>query len=55
MEEITTTQARSNFSNVTGRVQYGKERIAITRRGKIVAYVVSVEDVELLEKLGHEV
>ncbi len=34
-----------------GRVQYGNERVAVTRYGKEVAVVVPIEDARLLERL----
>ncbi len=51
MEEVTTVQARSQFSDVVNRVAYGKTRIVLTRRGRAIAAVVPVEDVELLDEL----
>ena len=51
MDAIATGKARENFSDVVNRSAYGKERIVLTRRGKSVAAVVPIEDLELLEEI----
>jgi prevent-host-death family protein len=51
MSAITTVKARENFSDLINRSAYGKERVVLTRRGKGIAAVVPMEDLELLEKL----
>ena len=51
MTSFTTMNARKDFAELINRASYGKERILITRRGKNVAAVVPIEDVELLAKL----
>ena len=51
MGSISTAQARNNFSDVVNRAGYGKERVILTRRGKPIAAVVPIEDVEFLEEL----
>ena len=51
MNTVTTVKARESFSEVINRSAYGKERIVLTRRGKKVAAVVPVEDLNLLEAL----
>ncbi len=43
------TEARDNFSEVINRVAYGHERVRLSRSGKDVACVVSVQEAELLE------
>lgn len=47
----TTVEARNAFSEVINLAAYGKERIALTRRGKAIAYVVPRDDVEALEAI----
>ena len=49
--EISTVEARDQFAHVVNRAAYGKERVILTARGKAIAAVVPVEDVELLEEL----
>lgn len=48
---LTSRSARENFSEVLNRAAFAKERVAIHRHGKPIAYVVSVEDAALLESL----
>ena len=52
--EYTTVAARNDFSEVINTAAYGKERVALTRRGKIIAYVVPTEDVEMLDAIEDE-
>jgi prevent-host-death family protein len=47
----TVAVARQSFSEVLNRAAYGRERIIIKRRGKNLAAVVPLEDLELLEEL----
>jgi len=54
-KEMTTTRARSNFADLVNRAAYGKERVLINRRGKPVAAIVPLEDVELLERIEDEI
>ncbi len=51
MVRISTVKARDEFSDLVNRAAYGKERVVLTRRGKPLAAVVPLEDVELLERL----
>ena len=44
-------EARRTLADVVNRVAYAKERISLGRRGRAVAAIVPVEDLELLEKL----
>lgn len=48
------TEARAELADLVNRVAYGGERVALTRRGKIMAALVSAEDLELLERLDAE-
>ncbi len=43
--------ARKELTDIVNRVAYGGERIAIGRRNKDLAVLISVEDAELLEVL----
>jgi prevent-host-death family protein len=51
MTSVTAKQLKDSPAEVLGRVQYGHERVAVTRHGKEVAAVVSIEDARLLERL----
>jgi prevent-host-death family protein len=49
MAELTTVEARSQFSEVINRAAFGKERVILTRHGKGIVALVPIEDVKLLE------
>jgi prevent-host-death family protein len=51
----TTVEARSSFAEVVNRAAYGKERVVLKRRGKSIAAVVPMDDVELLRLIEDEV
>lgn len=51
MTTVTAKQLKDHPTDVLGRVQYGNERVAVTRYGKEVAVVVPVQDARLLEQL----
>lgn len=46
---IATAEAKARLSELVNRVIYGEERVLIMRRGKPVAALVSVEDLQRLE------
>ncbi len=48
---ITTADARKNFADIVNKVAYGKEPIVLTRRGKEVAALVSMDELELLQQI----
>ncbi len=48
---IAMTEARDNLADVVNRVAFGKTRISLTRKNKPVAYLVPIEDIELLEAI----
>ena len=49
-EKIRVTEAKAHFSELMARAGYGGERFVIERRGKPLAALVSVEDLERLEE-----
>ena len=51
MAALTVSKAREVFAETVNRVAYTKERVMVERRGKAVAAMVPVEDVELLQFL----
>ena len=55
MTKIAATAVRDAFSETISRVRYNGERIALERHGKIVAALVSAEDLELLQALEDKV
>ena len=48
---VSITEARNNIGDLVNRASYKGERIAISRKGKLVAVLVSAKDAELLAKL----
>ncbi|MFO1208598.1 MAG: type II toxin-antitoxin system Phd/YefM family antitoxin [Amaricoccus sp.] len=52
---LTVSEARDRLADVIGQVQFGGERVTISKRGKPVAVVVSVEDAAWLEAMEDKV
>jgi len=48
---ITTADARKHFADVVNSVAYGKEPVILTRRGQEIAALVSIEELQLLQKI----
>lgn len=48
---VTSEELRLGLGDLINRVKYGNERVRVTRRGKPVMALVSVEDLELLEQV----
>jgi len=49
--EISVSEARDALAEMVNRVAYSHERVALTRRGRTLAVLVSVEDLKKLEAL----
>jgi antitoxin (DNA-binding transcriptional repressor) of toxin-antitoxin stability system len=54
MTTMTIVEARSHLADAINRVSYGGERIGFARRGKLVAGLVSAEELALLQRLEDE-
>lgn len=54
MTTISAEEARNQFAEIINKAAYGHERTIVTRRGKRVAAIVSVQDLELLEAVLDE-
>jgi prevent-host-death family protein len=54
MKSIDTTQARQEFAETVNEVAYGRRRIVVSRRGRRVAAIVPVEDLDLIERCEQE-
>lgn len=54
MAQLNVMEVRKAFSETVNRVAFGRERIVLERRGKRVAALVPVEDLELYERLLEE-
>ena len=55
MPKLAATALRSHVADALNRVAYQGERIELERHGKVVAALVSIEDLELLEALENRV
>ena len=55
MAEIAVANVRKNFSDALNRVAYGKERLVLKRRGKGVAAIVPMEDLEAIEAMEDKI
>lgn len=48
---ISTADARKNFADIVNKVAYSKEPIVLTRRGRGVAALISIDELELLQQI----
>lgn len=56
MPKMTMTAARREISEAVNRMVYGKgEPIVLSRRGKDLAAIVSMEDLKLIEKIENQI
>lgn len=55
MVRINTSEARQGLADLLNRVLYRGERIILHRRGRDVAAIVSLEDLELLERFEDQI
>ena len=51
MAKIAMIDARKDLADVLNRAAYGKERVVLTRRGKDVAAIVPMDDLNILEAI----
>lgn len=51
MTRLAVSKAREDLADMLNRVAYGHERVVLERRGKNVAALIPIEDLELLEIL----
>jgi PHD/YefM family antitoxin component YafN of YafNO toxin-antitoxin module len=50
-ETLTTSQLRKDIARAVGRASFGRERLVILRNNKPAVAMISVEDLELFERL----
>ncbi len=53
--DITSAEARNNFPDLISQANYAKKRTIITRRGKRVAAIIPIEDLERLLAIEDEI
>ena len=51
---VSVSEARETFADVVNRVAYRNERVLVTRRGKTIAAIIPMEQVEFLERAEDE-
>jgi antitoxin Phd len=51
MSSVSVSELRSDLSDTVNRVAFKGERVIVERQGKQVAAMISIEDLELLEKM----
>lgn len=51
---VSASEAREDFAELVNRAAYRHERIRVSRRGRDVAAIVPIEDVDLLEAIEDE-
>ena len=51
MTDASIVELRNNLADLLNRVQYGDERVRITRNGKPIAAIISTEDLNYFEAL----
>lgn len=49
MTTVTVSEARKQIGDIVNRVQYGDERVCLTKNGKEAACLVSMEEARLLD------
>ncbi|MGH3243711.1 MAG: type II toxin-antitoxin system Phd/YefM family antitoxin, partial [Spirillospora sp.] len=52
--DVPVTEARAQFADLVNRVAYTGEPVKLTRRGRVMAALVSPEDLELLEMIREQ-
>jgi prevent-host-death family protein len=48
---VSVSEARQDFAELVNRAAYRGERVRVLRRGRAIAAIVPIEDVEALERL----
>ena len=55
MTKLAMNEVRAHLADALNRVAYGKERLVVHRRGKALAALVPVEDLEAIERIEDEI
>ena len=50
LNKMTAKDARDNFSDLLGAVYYGRELVAVEKKGRIFAIVINPEEYQALKK-----
>ncbi len=54
MSLMNTIEAKEQFADLINRVAHSKERIILTRRGKEIAAIISIDDLQLLLEIQNK-
>lgn len=54
MTRLNVSKARKEFPEIVNLAAYGKERTIVSRRGKDLVAIISMDDLHLLERLARE-
>lgn len=52
LTKITAREARDNFTDLLGSVYYGREPVAVEKKGRIFAVVVNPNEYQILKKVA---
>lgn len=52
---ISTAEARKNFAEIVNQVAYGHEPVILTRHGEKIAALVTMEELELIQRIEDHV
>ncbi len=55
MMKMTTVEARDNFAELINQAAYGNQKVLLTRRGKPLVAVISLKELERLEKFNQQI
>lgn len=55
MSSLNSSQARQHFPELLNEAAYAKKRIVVTRRGKKLAAIVPIEDLETIEAIENRI
>lgn len=55
MSSLNSSDARQHFPELINEASYAKKRTIVTRRGKKVAAIIPIEDLEVLEALENKI
>lgn len=55
MNTLSSSEARQHFPEVVSKAAYGKKRIIVTRRGKRLAAIIPIEDLDLIEAIENHI
>lgn len=55
MSSLNSSEARQHFPELISKAAYAKKRTIVTRRGRKVAAIVPIEDLEALEAIENKI